>query len=426
MLSLGIDIGTSGVRTAVLEGDTVVSSASADHFAQADDLDATLWWNAVAICLHDQMAALDALKIARTDILRIAVDGTSGSMVLTDADLKPVSPALMYNTKGFDAEAAKIAVYAGDDHITSGSNSALARAMRLVNSAMGKPRHLLHQADFIAAKLMGQGGHSDFNNALKTGFDPETERWPLWIGEVIDPSLLPSVHCPGDPVQVIGHSIAQAFGLSPKAMVHAGTTDSIAAFLACSPIIEGNAVTSLGSTLAIKLLSKTRIDDPKIGLYSHRLGDLWLVGGASNTGGAVLKCFFTSEQIVALSARIDPSQPSGLSYYPLLQPGERFPINDPNLAPRMTPRPSDDAEFLYGLLEGIAMIEARCYAEIKARGGDMPNVIFTAGGGSQNEIWAQIRSRQLSARLEVAQSTEAAIGAARLASTSELTNLDAT
>lgn len=37
-------------------------------------------------------------------------------------------------------------------------------------------------------------------------------------------------------------------------------------------------------------------------------------------------------------------------------------INDPNLQPRMQPRPADDALFLQGLLEGIATIEARMYA----------------------------------------------------------------
>ena len=30
---------------------------------------------------------------------------------------------------------------------------------------------------------------------------------------------------------------------------------------------------------------------------------------------------------------------SGLDYYPLLGQGQRFPINDPNMLPRMTPRP---------------------------------------------------------------------------------------
>lgn len=64
----------------------------------------------------------------------------------------------------------------------------------------------------------------------------------------------------------------------------AGTTDSIAAFLAAGVDAPGQAVTSLGSTLAIKLLSETRVDDARYGVYSHRLGDSWLVGGASNTG----------------------------------------------------------------------------------------------------------------------------------------------
>lgn len=74
----------------------------------------------------------------------------------------------------------------------------------------------------------------------------------------------------------------------------------------------------------------------------------WLVGGASNTGGAVLRQLFTDSELQRLTARIDPSCPSGLDYYPLTVPGERFPVNDPTLQPRMTPRPDDDALFLQG------------------------------------------------------------------------------
>ena len=62
-------------------------------------------------------------------------------------------------------------------------------------------------------------------------------------------------------------------------------------------------------------------------------------GGASNTGGAVLKHYFTDKQLQELSQQIDPDKPSGLDYYPLTKPGERFPVNDPNLMPRLTPRP---------------------------------------------------------------------------------------
>lgn len=43
----------------------------------------------------------------------------------------------------------------------------------------------------------------------------------------------------------------------------------------------GEAVTSLGSTLAIKLLSENAVDDGRYGIYSHRLGALFLCYHAS-------------------------------------------------------------------------------------------------------------------------------------------------
>ena len=414
-LALGIDIGTSGVRTAVLDDDEPISMARAAHPPQDPmRIDANGWWAAVETCLTRQMRALQKDGVSPSDITSIAVDGTSGSMVLTDEALAPVSPALMYNSKGFDAEAAQIAACVEGDHITKGSNSALARAMRLVSLADMQPVHLLHQADFIAARLLGHGGHSDSNNALKTGFDPEQVCWPAWIDQVIDTGLLPQVHSPGAPIGQVCARIAAQFQLSPNAVVHAGTTDSIAAFLASASLKEGVAVTSLGSTLAIKLLSAHRIDDPNVGLYSHRLGDLWLVGGASNTGGAVLKRHFSDDVLQQLSAKIDPNSPLDLDYYPLNEPGERFPINDPDLQPIMLPRPKDDAAFLQAILEAIARIEARCYHEITARGGPAPAAIYTAGGGAKNTAWSAIRARHLGLAPQVAAHSEAAIGAAKL------------
>ena len=44
-------------------------------------------------------------------------------------------------------------------------------------------------------------------------------------------------------------------------------------------------------------------------------------GGASNTGGAVLRHYFDDGQIAALTPRLRPDSPAGLDYYPLLRPG---------------------------------------------------------------------------------------------------------
>lgn len=95
-------------------------------------------------------------------------------------------------------------------------------------------------------------------------------------------------------------------------------------------------MTSLGSTLAIKLVSRVHVADARFGVYSHRLDDAWLVGGASNTGGAVLRQLFTDDQLAALSEHIDPAVPSPLDYYPLPKKGERFPVSDPDMMPRFS------------------------------------------------------------------------------------------
>ena len=133
----------------------------------------------------------------------------------------------------------------------------------------------------------------------------------------------------------------------------------------------------------------------------------------------MLVSFFSTDALNELSARIDPEQPSGLDYYPLIKPGERFPVNDPALPPRLDPRPEDDAVFLHGMLEGIARIEARAYAELHSLGSPMPKRIFTAGGGAKNPAWSAIRAKMLPAPLVSSDEAEASIGVARLCLTSD-------
>ena len=417
-LALGIDLGTSGVRSAVLDpGGRVLCSARGTYGPDPNDRrDPEKWWAAVCACLDAQLVALQKAGHRAGDITRMGVDGTSGSLVLTDNALVPVTRALMYDDGGFAPEAALIARVAPQPHIAQGPGSALARALRLIaEDRSGLAVHLLHQADFIAARLMGQGGRTDYNNALKTGFDPARAAWPDWMADLPLPAqLLPVAYAPGAVMAPVCKSVAQRFGFAQSAMVHAGTTDSIAAFLAAAAPTPGAAVTSLGTTLVVKLFATTRIDAPEMGLYAHRLGQGWLLGGASNTGGGVLTHFFSDAELVALSARIDPARPSTLDYYPLLKPGERFPINDPMLPPRLTPRPKDDAEFLHGLLESIARIEKRAYDQLVARGAAFPDCVTTAGGGAQNEVWSAIRARVLGVAVTRATSPEASVGTARL------------
>ncbi|KGM33554.1 FGGY-family carbohydrate kinase, partial [Inquilinus limosus] len=274
---------------------------------------------------------------------------------------------------------------------------------------------VLHQADWIAGRLSGRFDVTDENNALKTGYDPAARRWPDWIfGLGIDPAALPKAVAPGTPTGEVD-AAAVTLGLPAGALVVAGTTDGCASFLATGADAVGDAVTALGSTLVIKLLSDRPVDSPRHGVYSHRMGDRWLVGGASNSGGAVIAQLFGRDRLRDLTAALRPDRPTGLSYYPLPRPGERFPVSDPDLAPVLEPRPKDEAVFFQGVLEGIAGIEGRAYRLLVELGAPAVTSLRSVGGGAANAGWTEIRRRQLGVPFLPALSEDAAEGTARLA-----------
>lgn len=116
-----------------------------------------------------------------------------------------------------------------------------------------------------------------------------------------------------------------------------------------------------------------------------------------------------------LTPQLQPEVPTGLDYYPLAKPGERFPIADPALPPRVAPRPEDDRRFFQALLEGVAGIEALAYRRLAELGAPRLRRVISVGGGAKNAAWTEIRRRALGVPVTMAKETEASYGAALLA-----------
>ncbi|MCA3560020.1 MAG: FGGY-family carbohydrate kinase [Aestuariivirga sp.] len=408
---LGIDIGTSGVRIAATDGNnTLKAMATAPIAAPIADFgrarqDPQLWWNAT-------LAAFATLKLDGLHVRAIAIDGTSGTILAVNSDGSPASLGSMYNDVCDNESLARIAAVAPRETAALGSTSPLARAMELV----GKGTRILHQADWILGKLSGRYDVTDENNALKSGYDPIARDWPRWIARTgFDLRLFPAVVPAGARIGNITAGIAAQLGLPETAAIVAGTTDGCAAFLASGASEPGDGVTSLGTTLTLKLLSAEPVFAPDFGIYSHRIGGQWLAGGASNTGGAAIGAYFSKDDIARLTPLLQPDQSTGLDYYPLPKHGERFPINDPNFQPRLAPRPADDRIFFQGILEGIARIEAEAYAKLGELGASTLKSIRSAGGGSANAAWTAIRLKALGVPEKPSLSEHAAVGTARLA-----------
>nr|WP_298685011.1 FGGY-family carbohydrate kinase [uncultured Dongia sp.] len=416
-LCLGIDIGTSGVRINAIDAAAQVIATSAVSMpaprqqGAAIDQDPDIWWQAVMAVLAQLAKTCDLGKVAR-----IAIDGTSGTLLLVDGQGAPRSLGLMYNDGRAGQAAARIKAVAPSESGAQGPSAALAKLLHLLPDASSDCRHAVHQADWIAGRLLGRFDFSDENNALKLGYDPIGRQWPAWLEQLGVPRhLLPDVAVPGTNLGTIEAEIAARLGLSSETQICAGTTDGVAAFIATGAQMPGDAVTSLGTTLVLKLLSDRPVFAAPQGIYSHRLGDRWLAGGASNSGGAALLAQFDAARIAELTSQLDPAHPTGLDYYPLSKPGERFPINDPDLAPRLTPRPASDVTFFQGMLEGIAEIERSAYARLTELGAPALRRVISIGGGASNDAWTQIRQRHLNVPVTRARQTEAAYGAALLA-----------
>lgn len=415
---IGIDMGTSGCRAVAInqEGRPLAEASASlplsEIYGSAVQQIPENWWLAILEILPELLSRIDPKRVRA-----IAVDGTSGTVLLADEKGNPLSPALMYNDNRAVAQAERIRSVAPKTSAAHGTGSGLAKVLWLLEHYSLPGGGRVHtQADWISACLSGHFGLCDTNNALKLGYDPVAACWPDWLKSLPLPDgLLPRVVAPGSAIANITPPLASRWGLPGNVQICAGTTDSTAAFIASGATQPGEAVTSLGSTLVLKVIAERPIFAPEFGVYSQPLGDYWLVGGSSNSGGAVLRHYFSDGQMSALTGQLEPDRPTALDYYPLLSPGERFPRNDPMLSPKITPRPADDASFFQALLEGIAAIEKAGYDRLAELGAPYPISVRSNGGGARNPAWTAIRQRLLGVDMPKADDDEACYGAAILA-----------
>ena len=179
-LYVGIDLGTSGCRVMAIDHELQPVAngkaplATPRRQGNTCEQDAEAWWSAVCGAIDDLTEHIDPGSIHA-----IAVDGTSGSIVLTDDVGTPVSPGLLYNDARALEEADRIAQVAPATSGAHGASSGLAKLLFLQSHADNHyVRHVLNQAEWIAARLCGVYGIGDENNCLKLGYDILHRKWP--------------------------------------------------------------------------------------------------------------------------------------------------------------------------------------------------------------------------------------------------------
>ncbi|KEF40960.1 MAG: sugar kinase [Cyanobium sp. CACIAM 14] len=423
-LYLGVDLGSSGLRIALLaaagapggQPDDPVLSQEGPYVGPFEDPEA---WRQGLIAL---LATVPTALLRR--VQAIAIDGTSGTLLACAADGSllpaPLERALPYH-QACPEQAPEIAALLGatpesPSHPSASTSGSLARALRLRAMALGSPVSsgllLRHQADWLTGWLLNDWRWGEEGNNVRLGWDLEKGQWLGGVARVLGSGMLPQIRPSGAVLGGLGASAAAALGLPETCQVVAGSTDANAAVLAADPH-DGDGVAVLGTTLVLKQF----VPAPLIGagISNHRVAGRWLAGGASNAGAGILRRFFDDDRIAELSRQIDPKRPTGLNLRPLSRPGERFPVDDPALQPILEPRPVSDALYLQALLEGLTAIEASGWRRLRELGAPLLERVISVGGGARNSQWRSLRVRALGIPVLNRPKRTAALGMALLA-----------
>jgi len=396
-LFLGIDFATQNSRAVLIDSENRVVARSSRELAPVISgsdgrltQDPQSWLVAADYLLERSIASATEHGAVITGL---CITATSGTFLLTDLSGTPLTPAAMYN----DGRA----------------STPLARA-ELMRAEIGSAEVLFaHVPEYVIAHLTGNSLASintDWSHAMKTGVDLVKGDWKPEIRQRAQ-SLqihLPSIVAPG---ALVGRT---SRGDIP---IYAGMTDGCTAQISAGSSAVGSAVTTLGTTLVLKVVADKEVSGP--GFYSHRLpASRWLAGAASNLGGISFSQF---------GADIDEWNKKARAHghathivYPLVGTGERFPIADKNMKALRSGEPTSEVDEFRAIIEGIAFAERLSYEILGAAGAPCNGELYTVGGGSKSQLWNEIRAAVMNRPITLVEDAGSDIGAARLAHAAHL------
>jgi sugar (pentulose or hexulose) kinase len=422
---IGIDLGTQSVRAiAADDAGSVLATSSQPLSGKRSGREHTQipadWWRLVCACCQEIMSIIPTKSVRA-----IAVDATSGTILLTDRELRPVSEALMYDDGRAEAEAKKVQEVGEPIWTKLGYRMqpswALPKLLWLWRRTEcdKNSMFLTHQNDFINGQLAGSRLATDSSHSLKTGYDLLQSHWPLEVFSKLDlpEHLFPAVVAPGSVLGSVSAAAAVETGLPAGLPIISGMTDGCAAQIAAGAVQEGSWNSVLGTTLVLKGATTLLLRDPLGAVYSHLAPDgKWLPGGASSTGAGIITMLFGRENLKNLETQATKEGPTDLVIYPLHALGERFPFTAPAAEYFQLGTPRDSVELYRAILQGVAFLERLCFDYVRMLGAPLFGAFSISGGAVRNQLWNKIRASVLGRTLTVPVVTEAAFGMAVFAS----------
>ncbi|MEL6896544.1 MAG: xylulokinase [Planctomycetota bacterium] len=419
---LGIDVGTSGTKTLLVDADGQVLAESSSEYpvhqprpgwTQQDPDD---WWAATVKTVR---AVIKSAKVKAADVKAIGLSGQMHGSVFLDKDFNVIRPAILWNDQRTAAECDEITAAAGGRKalIKMVANPALTgfqapKILWLRNREkrnFDRLRHVLLPKDEIRRRMTGNlvTEVSDASGTLL--LDVVKRKWStkLLSKLQLDRDLLPEVVESDQVTGTLTPDAAKKLGLTTDCIVVGGAGDCAAGAVGNGVVKSGTLSTSIGTSGVMFVHSDQPEYDRegRLHTFCHAVNGKWHMMGVNLASGGALSWWVDSvlagfggkpgkdrfEQATREAATANPGS-GGLLFLPYLS-GERTPHADPNARGAFVGLNATHTrgQMTRAVMEGVTYALRVSLEIIKSL--EVPvRQIRVGGGGSKNPFWRQMQA----------------------------------
>ena len=432
---LGIDIGTASSKGVLCTTDgAVVDQAQRPHRLSLPrpgwaehDADA-VWWADVVALIHE------LLPDRPEQVAAVCFSGIGPCVLLTDADGRPLRPAILY---GVDTRSVPLAEAIQSE--LGGPDVVLDRCGSVLSAQSGGPklawvrehepevwsaaRRFLMAHTYVVHRLTGEYvlDHLSASQCAPL-YDRRERAWiPEWAEQLVPGLPLPDVRWPGEVAGRVTSEAAAETGLAVGTTVAVGTIDAWAEAESVDVRHPGDLMVMYGSTMFFIGMTPEPLLAPPLWSTPGNHPQRHLLAAGMASSGSVTEWFrgiagdVEFETLVAEAADV-PAGANGLLALPYFA-GERTPVTDPDargVLAGLTLRHTR-GDVYRALLESTAFA-VRHNLEAIRDAGFTPTRLVAIGGGTASPLWPQLVSDVLDRPQELPRERSgASFGDAKLA-----------
>ena len=418
---LGIDIGTSGTKTIVINESGVILAEATDtypcHHPQPlwSEQDPEDWWQATVSTVR---AVMKKAKLKPADVKAIGLSGQMHGSVFLDKGGKVVRRALLWNDQRTAAECTEIEKRAGGRKklIQMVANPALTgfTAPKILWLRNNEPKNfdkvtkILLPKDDVRRRLTGEFATDVSDASGMLLLDVRKRDWsaPLLSKLELDASLFAKCYESEETTGKLTAEAAKLLGLTTDCIVVGGAGDCAANAVGTGVVTSGTLSTSIGTSGVMFVHSDEVQIDPagRLHTFCHAVHGKWHMMGVSLCAGGSLQWFVeqvckdlakgkgSPYDILTQEASLVPSGAEGLLFLPYLA-GERTPHADPNARGSFVglTLKHGRGHLARAILEGATFAMRDSLAIIREMNVPVKQ-IRVSGGGSKSPLWRQMQA----------------------------------